>query len=535
MGLASRVLVRRAAFFFLLSISGCSCALGEPLDDGGQSDGAFTDASDGAMDASDGATDASDAGDGAMDASDGAMDASDGATDASDGAMDAGYVFDGMVPNAAAVLFSETELGGDARLVNGDVMNLGDFSNRASSLVVAAGYTLFGTTSTGFGGTISVPYVGPTTVVDLETFANDWESIIFRPTVQPEVTVYLDVPMASPWIYPIASFPSLGNITDRIDGMMLPANTTLIGYDDPSYGGTRMGPYVGPLDLGVLPIRDVWSSMVVRATNADDLVHGHVILYVDGNYGGASPLVLTEGQYRDLDDFPGTSVDYRNALSSIRGRAMLSVWGFAFPDFGDAIFGPITGDSASLPGNDNWDSIVIQRTSDPTLTVYFDANFMNPATYPLVDVPNLVGNNNRINGVNVPTGYVVHGFSAASYGGTTGPGFVHAAGSSVTVADDWDSFIVRAADEPTVTLYFGPTQTIPREYPLASYPALNSASNQIEGATVPCGVRIRAFDGDDFTGTAFTSVTGPTNIASVPGVDAWSSMVIERVPGASCP
>lgn len=50
-----------------------------------------------------------------------------------------------------------------------------------------------------------------------------------------------------------------------------------------------------------------------------------------------------------------------------------------------------------------------------------------------------------------------------------------------------------------------------------------------------CGVRVTGYDDINFGGTQYVRITGPTSIASVSGAGAWSSMIIERDPSASCP
>ena len=85
-----------------------------------------------------------------------------------------------------------------------------------------------------------------------------------------------------------------------------------------------------------------------------------------------------------------------------------------------------------------------------------------------------------------------------------------------------------------MTLFFAAGGGLPRVYPLGEYRNLNSAENQIRGADVPCGVRVTGWDAYNFTSTQYI-VTGPTNVNSVPGDNAWSSMRIERIPGANCP
>ena len=507
---------RCVALFFVFSVSGCACSLAYPIDssDADQPDVVTTDASDANV------TDASDA----------------NVTDASDATIvDAGYVFDGAVPVNAAVLFSGINLAGEARLVPADIADLGAFANAASSLVIPFGYTLYGTTLVNFGGDLSTPMVGPTTINDLGAFADVWDAVILRPSSEPVATVYRDVG-AMPKVYPLGMFPSLGMTTDLIDGISLPDGVTFVGYDDPAFGGVVRGPYVGPANLTTLPFRDAWSSFVVRATTPTDLATGHATFFVDGNYGGVS-VVLTVGQYPNLDEFPSTAENFNNRLTGVRGRSGLAVFGFEFANFGGNVRGPYTGDVTPFSPNDDWDSIVIQPSDAPTLTVYFDPGLGNPATYPIVNVSSLHGRVNQINEVYVPSGYVVHAFSHSQYGGLTGPGWIHPHAPAVqtTVGDDWDSFIVRPVDEPTVTLYFGANRTNPRVYPLASYPSLQTVANQVIGADVPCGVRIRAFDNDDFTGTAFVTVTGPVDVASVTGNAQWNSMHIERVVGAVCP
>jgi hypothetical protein len=127
---------------------------------------------------------------------------------------------------------------------------------------------------------------------------------------------------------------------------------------------------------------------------------------------------------------------------------------------------------------------------------------------------------------------VVQGYSHPDFGGMTGTSsWIHNAGQSGAWHDDWDSFTVRLATDPTVTLYFGGSMTDPRVYGLGSYTNLNNVNNQIDGANVPCGIRIRAWGNSGFTGTAYT-VTGPANVAAVPGTNDWDSMIIETT---TCP
>lgn len=453
-----------------------------------------------------------------------AADASD-AADAADAAPP--FEYDGAVPTAGAILFADASLMGKARLVTSDVEDLDVDGDTTSSIIVADGYVLYGTSDVEFGGDLSDPYVGPVTVNDLAALADTWSSVIVRPASEPRATVYRNVG-GNPKVYPLGRFPSLGATNDVIDGLVLPDGVTLEGYDDADFTGTFRGPYVGPLDAWDLPWRDVWSSLVIRRSNAADRLLGDVRMYEHGNFTGTM-LVLTPGQYRDLGTFPGVR-DFKNYISSVRSRDALCVFGFGYADYGGSAFGPYVGDVTQLAENDDWDSVVIQRTTDPIVTVYYDGNFAwaSAANYPVVDVPNLQNRSNQIDGVVVPEGYVVHAFSHPNYGGTTGPAWIHGAGMHGTQHDDWDSFVVRRVSDPTVTLYFGVGMTNPRVYPLGDFRALSPANDQIRGADVPCGVRIRAHANANHTGTEYV-VTGPASVAAVPGTATWDSMYIERV------
>lgn len=445
-------------------------------------------------------------------------------TDASDASADAGYVFDGAVPANAAVIFTEPNLMGEARLVNADVANVGDaFNDTVASLVVPAGYTLYGTIDADFGGGISQPYVGPVQIDDLGALANTFTSFIFRASNQPVATVYRSVG-GSPEIWPIGVFPSLGTTSDSIDGLFLPAGVSLFGYDDHFFMGTVRGPYVGPLDVAALPFRDDWSSLVVRASTFADPEVGDVRLYRDSNYAG-DVVVLTTGQYPNLNDLPDIG-DFNNQLSSLRGRSAIAVFGFEYGNYGGRAYGPYVGDVSTLDPNDEWDSVIVQSVAEPTMVLYMDGNFARAVIRPLVTVAELHDDANDVDGIYVPPGYVVQGFSHAFFGGTTNNAWIHGPGSHVTVHDDWDSFIVRRETDPTVTLYFGNGMGDPRTYPMGTYRDLASIDNQIDGANVPCGVRIRAFEHDDFGGAQYT-VTGPATLESVPGDSQWSSMIIE--------
>lgn len=462
------------------------------------------------------------------------LDASDAAptVDASDAAVEAGFVYDGSVPPDGALLFANVNRTGQVRLVMGDIPNLHAFNHNTASIAVPAGYTLYGTSAINYGGDLSEPFIGPTLVDDLGALANTWDAVIFRPSSEPVATVYRDV-SAMPKVYPLGSFPSLGAVNDLIDGINLPAGVTFIGYDEQSFTGISRGPYVGPLNVGALPYRDMWSSFEVRLSTPADVEVGDVRLYKNGNYGGEM-LVLTPGRYASLNAFPGLGA-FNNTLSSMDGRNGLAVFGFQYGNYGGDVFGPFVSDQPALTRNDDWDSIVIQPVAAPTVTVFFDGGFTTPAIYPVIDVANLEGNKNRINGVSVPDGYVIQGFSHDDFGGTTGNAWIHPAGMWATISDDWDSFVVRPATEPTVTLYFAAGSGMPRTYPLASYPDLETANDQIRGANVPCGVRIRAFENGGFSTSGETyEVNGPTDTASVPGSTKWSSMIIEAN-GASCP
>ena len=109
--------------------------------------------------------------------------------------VDGGLVWDGAVPEAAAVLFAEVDLGGASRLVTSDLTTLGNLTNDAASLVVAEGYTLYGAALDDYGGDLTDPYVGPITVNDLGVLADQWESVIFRPSTEPVATVYRTIPL----------------------------------------------------------------------------------------------------------------------------------------------------------------------------------------------------------------------------------------------------------------------------------------------------------------------------------------------------
>ncbi len=88
---------------------------------------------------------------------------------------------------------------------------------------------------------------------------------------------------------------------------------------------------------------------------------------------------------------------------------------------------------------------------------------------------------------------------------------------------------MRRTTDPTVTLYFNAAMGDGRIYPLGDYRDINPVRNQIDGASVPCGVRIRAYQNPDYGGTEYV-VTGPATLATVPGPNDWDSMHIERVP-----
>lgn len=453
-------------------------------------------------------------------AADARMDAGDAATDA--------FVFDGTVPPDAALLFASPNRTGTVRVITADVANLGTFMNNAHSLMVPAGYTLYGTTLINYGGDLSDPYIGPITVDDLGALANQWDAIIFRPSSEPTAVVYRDI-NANPKVYPLGTFNTLGATNDIIDGINLPAGVTLLAYDDQNLSGRESAPYVGPLNVGRLPYRDVWSSLVIRASTAQDVEVGDVRFYKNGTYTGEM-LVLTPGYYPNLGAFPGVS-SFIESITSVDGRNGLTVFAFDYPDYGGDVFVPLVGDTVQVANNDKWDSIVIQPVTAPTLTVFWDGQTTNPAVYPIVNVSNLQGRSNQIDGVTVPAGYVIHAFSHKYYGGLTGNGYVFGEGNFATAHDDWDSFIVRRTTDPVVTLTFDESPTT-RVYPLGSYANLETASDDIIGADVPCGVRILGYVNENYLPASPQEVVGPTNIS---GITAnWSSMVIERT-GATCP
>ncbi len=62
------------------------------------------------------------------------------------------FVFDGAVPENGAVVFADPMLGGSARLVTADVITLSDDADTISSLIVPAGYVLYGASDAAFGG-----------------------------------------------------------------------------------------------------------------------------------------------------------------------------------------------------------------------------------------------------------------------------------------------------------------------------------------------------------------------------------------------
>jgi hypothetical protein len=436
------------------------------------------------------------------------------------------FVFDGAVPENGAVVFADPMLGGSARLVTADVITLGDDADTISSLIVPAGYVLYGASDAAFGGDLSDRYEGPVTIDDLGALSDTWDSLVFRRADEPTAEVYRDVG-ANPKRYPLGTFPTLGATNDVIDGLRLPDGVTLVGFDDAAFGGTERGPYVGPLDTGALPYRDVWSSLRVRRTTGMDRAIGDVRLYQNGGFGGTM-VVFTAGAYHDLNDLPGVG-DYRNYFSSMRAQPGLAVFAFAYENYGGNVFGPYVGEISQISENDDWDSIIIQRTTEPTLSLFFDGNYTTEAMYPIIDVTRLQNNVNRVNGVRVPDGYVLQGFDASDYGGETGAAWIHTAGMSVTLSDRWDSFIVRRTTDPTVTLYFNAAMGDGRIYPLGDYRDINPVRNQIDGASVPCGVRIRAYQNPDYGGTEYV-VTGPATLATVPGPNDWDSMHIERVP-----
>lgn len=452
---------------------------------------------------------------------------SDAGTDAGrDAGRDSGT--DAGPPAIRADLFADPDYAGASAWAGvGDTNDLGAFSGTASSVKIPSGYVLYGFSDTRLGGTISAVITADTAALGVGD-DDTWSSIAIRDASAPFITVDTIVGGGARR-YPFGRFRSLGANNDTVDGFSIPDGVTVIAYRDVEFQ-SPIGTFVGPVTTAALPERDVWSSFVVRATLPEDDSVRASILYVNTGYSGAT-LVLTPGAYGDLDGFSGAQA-FRNVVSSVKTSSSFQVWGFSYPNFGGDAFGPLQGDSLTITGDNDWDSVFIAPASDPTVTFYLDSGFANPRVRPLVDVPNVQTFNDNIDGVLVPAGYVVYGFTDSWYGGTPRR---HSAGQSVTSHDDWTSYRVVPDTTPSITIYLDPGESNGRIYPTGWFPDFNSLRNTIDGIDIPAGLRVCAWQNPNYGGTKWELV-GPltsSNIGAANGVNDWDSMLVTDA--TTCP
>lgn len=440
------------------------------------------------------------------------------------GATDAG-VDAGPPPAVRVDLFADANFAGESTFARIGVTNdLGAFADRTSSARVAVGYVAYGFSDTNLGGTISE--VVTSEVASLPVGQDDtWSSVTVRDADEPYVTLYTIIGGGARR-YPYGSFPSMGANNDTVDGFSIPTGVTIEAFRDVDFEGP-IGTYVGPLDTSVLPESNTWSSLRIRASVPADEQTRATVLYVNPAYAGANVVLSAPGRYPSL---AFTSNNFTNVASSARSSTGFAVYGFSYGNYGGRAFGPLTTDTSSIPGNDDWDSVILVPAGSPTVTLYMDSGYAAPNVRPVVDVSNLWELNDDVDGITVPTGYVVYGFSDVNYGGSV---YTHNAGQSATSHDNWTSYRIVPEGTATATFYRDAGRGNPQVYPLGSYTMLYGNADAFDGAVVPAGLRVCAYDGNNYSGTRWELV-GPVDAPDLGanGKNAWASMVITT---GSCP
>jgi hypothetical protein len=469
-----------------------------------------------------------------------------------------GGIPDDMNPDAGppleAIVYSDADQMGHAlALTAGHYLNLyyigdGSLMDSASSVVVPEGLVVYGFEGIGYIGRLTNAIVGPATV-NLTGDDNDlWESVIVRPASEPFITVYGDVPLGSPKQYPIGRFAYIGDMDDRIDGLDIPDELVVEPYDRGDFRGRAYGPYVGGQLIEQVPDRDVYSSLVVRLRAAGEVTNVPFRFYDDNPFQG-DVLALMPGRYPDLNqlDRVAGQLDWNDDIDSFEGPSEYRIWGFDQTNYREGVSGPYQAPIATLGGwNNKFASLIIEPATEPTVAIFLDApgDGVIPLTYPIVDVAKM-GDSNKNDAVDVPPGYVIYGYVNDDYGGR-GERYVNA-GTSVmrffpgevegdSMHDDWDSFQIRAVDDPTVTLYFADALGNPQVYPIGSFPDLeDNRTNTLKGASVPCGVTVEAWTCDGYSSCGESpghwTIVGPFDSADVGadlGKDDWDSMRVYR-------
>lgn len=342
------------------------------------------------------------------------------------------------IPYARADLFEDVGYAGTSTFAGpGETLDLGSFASRASSLKVQVDFVAYGFSETNLGGTISPPMVGE--VSDLVALGeNDvWKSMTVRAASELYATVFLDVG-ANPRRYPVGRFPSLGANSDRIDGMTIPAGMTVIGYRHPFFDSPA-GLFTGPLDLVEIPERDSWSSMEVRPAIPGDEAMSAGVVYLAAS-GGGRALALPRGSYPNISLIDNA---FRNSISSTYSSSEITIWGFENERFGGNVYGPYSGAVSQVAGNDDWVSILVLPSSTPTVTVYLHPDLTGAIMYPVGQYPNLQRHQNSFDGVDIPAGVRVCGWSYSEFQQTkwelVGPIRRNLYGYG---NDDWDSMVV---------------------------------------------------------------------------------------------
>jgi hypothetical protein len=296
-----------------------------------------------------------------------------------------------------------------------------------------------------------------------------------------------------------------------------------------------------------VPERDRYSSFIVRQRRLGEETIVPFRFYDDNPFKG-DVLALMPGRYPDLNNLGivAGQTAWNDDIDCFEGSSDYRVWGFDGVNYRDGIAGPYTPPVSNLDGwNNKFASMIIQPADEPTIAIFLDAPGPGvvPLVYPIIDVSRM-SNTNKNDAVDVPPGYVVYGYANDDFGGrgdfcrNEGTEVLRCLPTSVegdSMHDDWDSFIVRPIDDPTVTLYFAGSYGNPQIYPLGSFPDLEDhRTNNIKGADIPCGVTVEAWscdNYDDCDDPGHWVVVGPLDTAAVGaefGQDNWDSMKIYR-------
>jgi hypothetical protein len=477
---------------------------------------------------------------------------------------DAGMPDDMDTPDAGpalkAILYEHADrMGASLALGVGDHLNLyfegdGSLMNAVSSVEVPEGLVVYGFEGVGYIGTVTNAIVGPA-VVNLTGEDNDlWESVIIRPSSEPFVTVYGDVPLGAPKQYPIGRFAYLGSMNDRIDGLDIPEELAVVAYDRGDFMGKVYGPYVGGQTIVDVPNRDVYSSLWIRERLPGEETNVPIRFYDDNPLKG-DVLALMPGRYPDLNELDRVAgqIDWNDDIDSFEGPSDLDIWGFDDTRYRGGVDGPRHPTVTNLGDwNNKYASLIIQPTGQPTIAIYYDApaDGVIPAVYPIVDVARM-SRTNANDAVDLPPGYVIYGYTYDDFGGrgeryvNDGTDVMRFFAGSVEnddMHDDWDSFQVRPVGDPTVTLYFADGFGNPQIYPLGDFTDLESnRTNNIRGARIPCGITVEAWTCDNYDSCGESpghwTLVGPYESADVGaalGRDDWDSMKVYRN-GDACP